>query len=232
MRNDLLGIGLYTVSEASRLCGVRAQSIRRWIGGYRYRNRGEIIFAEPLWTPQVKRHEERLILGFRDLAELRVVDALLKQGLSLHAIRRAISRAREALDDERPFSTRQFRTDGRSIFLDLAKQDDEPALLDLLRNQYGIKRAIEPSLRDFEYDEKAASRWWPLSSKRSVVIDPKRAFGAPIEAESGVPVDVIVDAVDAEGSVRRAARAFGVAEASVRDALKFNDAFGSAALAA
>ena len=59
-------------------------------------------------------------------------------------------RAREILHDERPFTTAKFRTDGRSIFLEIAQQADDPVLLDLLKNQYGMKRVIENCLGDFE----------------------------------------------------------------------------------
>ena len=132
-------------------------------------------------------------------------------------------RAREILHDERPFTTAKFRTDGRSIFLEIAQQANDPVLLDLLKNQYGMKRVIEPSFKNLDYEENVAVRWWPMSHKHQVVIDPKRNFGAPIVDEGGVATSVLADAVGAEGSIKAAARYYNVNERAVRDAVRFEE---------
>jgi hypothetical protein len=45
---SLLGIGFYTVPEASRYTNVAAGKIRRWLQGHDYVHRGERHHAEPL----------------------------------------------------------------------------------------------------------------------------------------------------------------------------------------
>ena len=57
--------------------------------------------------------------------------------MSLHAIRRALAIAHEATGAERPFSTARFRTDGRTVFLQVSREVEEPTLIDLLRNHIG-----------------------------------------------------------------------------------------------
>ncbi len=218
---SLVGVGLYDVAEAARLTGVSRQRIRRWLCGYRYTYQDEKRWSTPLWRPQLPAFDGKLALGFRDLTEIRVVDALVTAGLSPRTVRRAICHAREYIDDERPLSTAKFRTDGRTIFLEIADETKEPALFDLLKRQYGLHRVLAPSFKDLEFDENVAVRWWPLSRQRQVVIDPARSFGQPIVAGGGVPTAALADAVDTEGSVAAAARLFEVSPDAVRDALRF-----------
>lgn len=219
--NNLLGIGLYTVGEASRLTGISPARIRRWLQGYRYRRDGETVWADPLWHSQVEDLDDGLTLGFRDLAELRVVKALLNAGLSLQSIRRAIEAARMLVEDERPFSTTRFKTDGRSVFLEVAGEEDDRQVIDLLTRQYGFREIILPSLQDLEFDAEAAVRWWPLSRRRQVVLDPMRRFGQPIVADAGIATDVLADAVAAEGSIAAVVRLYNVRPAAVADAVAF-----------
>lgn len=223
MQNDLIGVGLYTVPETARLTGVSSARIRRWLGGYHYRYRGEEKWSEPLWHSQLPEFDGVLSLGFRDLAEIRVVDSLIQARLSLRTVRTAMIRAREILHDERPFTTAKFRTDGISIFLEIAQQADDPVLLDLLKNQYGMRRVIEPSFKNLDYENDVAVRWWPMSHKHQVVIDPKRNFGAPIVDEGSVSTSVLAGAVVAEGSVKAVARYYNVNERAIRDAVLFEE---------
>jgi uncharacterized protein (DUF433 family) len=216
-----LGIGYYTAPEAARLLEMSARSINRWLGGYYYADRGKRISMEPLWTPQVPRIDGHIEIGFRDLIELRFVRAFVKAGLGLKTIRRCLEYARECVDDERPFSTRRFRTDGRTIFLDTLNQNGGNELLDLKRHQYVLARVIESSFKDLDIDSATVTRWRPFRGKPSIVIDPKRAFGQPIAARTGVPTATLADAVKAEGSIERVVRLFEVSPQVVRDAVNF-----------
>jgi uncharacterized protein (DUF433 family) len=121
---------------------------------------------------------------------------------------------------ERPFSTRRFRTDGKTIFLEITKDVGEGDLIDLKRRQMAFRTVVEPSLRDLEFDADAVARWYPLGLSRAVVIDPARAFGRPL-AEGGVPTEVLASAARVEGSIEKAANAYEVPPAAVRDAVAF-----------
>jgi uncharacterized protein (DUF433 family) len=219
-----LGIGFYTVPEAARLLGASALSIRRWLGGYTFIQNGEEIRMPPLWKPQLPAYEHHLELGFRDLIELRFVKAFLEAGLGLKTIRACLEYARECVDDERPFSTRHFQTDGRTIFLDSLDRSGESELLDLRKRQYVLKRIIERTFKDLDIEADAVTRWRPFRGKRSIVIDPKRAFGQPIAAVAGVPTVTLADAVEAERSVARVAYLFDVSPSVVKDAMEFQKA--------
>jgi uncharacterized protein (DUF433 family) len=64
-------------------------------------------------------------------------------------------------------------------------------------------------------------RWWPMGHKRLVVIDPARAFGAPIVAKGGVPTRVLYFSARAERSQKAAAAIYDVPLRAVRDAVAF-----------
>lgn len=219
-----LGIGYYTVPEAARLLGIPPINIRRWLGGYTYRHAADEVSMPPLWTPQLPRVDHHIELGFRDLIELRFVDAFIRAGLSLITIRHCLEYARECVDDDRPFSTRRFQTDGRGIFLDSLRDTGENELLDLKKRQYVIKQVVEKSFKDLDIENDAVTRWRPYKGKKTIVIDPARAFGQPIAATSGVPTATLADSVKAEGSVARVAQLFEIPTSIVRDAIHYEKA--------
>jgi uncharacterized protein (DUF433 family) len=216
-----LGIGYYALPEASRLLGTPTRSIARWLRGYSYRDKGQAIVVPPLWTPQLPSHDHRLELGFRDLVELRFIKAFVEAGLGLKTIRASLDYARTCVQDDRPFSTRRFRTDGKTIFLDSLRQPGLDEILDLRTRQFVFRQAVERTFKDLDIEDDAVARWRPFGGKPTIVIDPTRAFGQPIATHYGVPTTALADAVRAEGSVERVARLFEVATPVVRDAVDF-----------
>ncbi|WP_082143591.1 helix-turn-helix domain-containing protein [Nitratireductor soli] len=221
---SLVGIGVYTPTEASRLLHIPSRKITRWlkgheIGGKRY---------ERLWRPQIDLNDGRIYLGFRDLMEIRTAAAFMQAGVSAIMIRRAIDEAQKYVADERPLSTTQFRTDGHSIFLEIADESDDPKLLDLFKKQYAFKRIVDQSLKGVEFEGIAPSRWWPVSKQQKIVVDPERSFGQPIDTESGVPTSVLAAAARTEG-VEIASKNWLVSTAAVRRAVEFETSFSKAA---
>jgi uncharacterized protein (DUF433 family)/DNA-binding transcriptional MerR regulator len=216
-----LGLGFYTVPEAARLLRIAPRSINRWLGGYRFETSEKTIQMPPLWTPELPSDEHHLELSFRDLIELRFVKAFLDAGLGLKTIRVCLEYAKDCVSDARPFSTRKFRTDGRTIFLESAEKSGEAELLDLKKHQYVIKEVIIRTFKDLDIEDDAVARWRPYRGKQSIVIDPKRAFGQPIATSSGVPTIVLAEALVAEGSVERVVHLYGGSKSAVQDAIKF-----------
>lgn len=219
-RFDLFGIGLYTTAEAQRLLGIPSGKIARWLRGHDIAGK----HYAPLWRPQVDLGDGAVYLGFRDLMEMRTAHEFMAAGVSAQAVRRAIQEARRYVDDDRPLSTTAFRTDGRTIFLEIAGEDGDTKLLDLFRRQYAFKQIMERSLKDVEFDNVSPARWWVASKQSGIVIDPERSFGQPIEASSGVPTAVLAQAVKAEGGIKAAARAWMLKPAQVQRAVAFEAA--------
>ncbi|MEM6463287.1 MAG: hypothetical protein AAF724_15355 [Pseudomonadota bacterium] len=210
----MIGIGIYTPAEARRLTGVASAKIRRWLRGHRIKNR----LYDRLWTPQIDIGDDEIYLGFRDLTEIRVVEAFIAAGLSAQKVRRAIEIARKRYGLDRPLSTNSFRTDGKQVFL-LLSSEGEDKLVDVFKDQYAIKRVIEPSFKGLEFNKVGEPTLWHIA--RGVVIDPDYSFGQPVEKETLVPTQILAAAVDAEGSPRAAAKAYQVPLRAVNHAVKF-----------
>lgn len=224
-----IGVGSYTAPEAARLLKTSPLNVNRWLRGYTYRRSGEKHHIPPLWTSQHAAVEEHLEIGFRDLIELRFVKAFIEAGVGLLAVRNCLEYARECAQDDRPFSTRRFQTDGRTIFLESIERSDEAKLLDLKKRQYVFKQLIERTFKDLDIEDDAVARWRPFNGRPSIVIDPGRAFGQPIASMFGVPTVTLADAVEAEGSVEDVARLYEVSVSAVRDAVQFENGLKSAA---
>jgi uncharacterized protein (DUF433 family) len=162
--------------------------------------------------------------------EIRVANVFIARGLSPQKVRRAIEIASKMLSEERPLSTARFRTDGRTVFLQVLKEDSGDQMLDLFRSQHVFREIIEPSLRNVEFDDVGLPFcWWPHGKQARIVVDPHRAFGQPIEVDSGVPASILSAAVQAEGSPEKAARVWGVPVAAIRRAVEFQTALPRAA---
>lgn len=217
---NLIGIGLYTPAEAGRLVQVSPAKISRWLRGHEVDDR----HYDALWNPQVDMGDEGIFLGFRDLQEVRIAAAFIARGLSPQRVRQAIGLARELISDERPLSTSRFRTDGRSVFLQVVEEDGQTKLIDLFKKQFAFREMIEKSLTNLEYNDAGApSLWWPLGRASSVVIDPARSFGQPIEVETAIPASTLAAAARAEGSPEAAARAWSVPLRAVKRAVVFEN---------
>jgi uncharacterized protein (DUF433 family) len=220
---DALGVGSYTAPEAARLLKTTALNINRWLRGYTYKRSGQERRMAPLWPSQHASITDHLEIGFRDLIELRFVKAFVDAGVGLLAIRNCLEYARECVKDERPFSTRRFQTDGRTIFLESIERANEPNLLDLKKRQYVFQQVVARTFKDLDIEDDTVARWRPFNGKPTIVIDPGRAFGQPIAEKFGVPTIVLAEAVEAEGSIEYVARLFEVPVSVVRDAVNFED---------
>ncbi|MCO6188115.1 hypothetical protein [Rhizobium sp. L1K21] len=224
--NDLIGVGLYTPSEAGKLLKIPAARLSRWLGGHKVGDRS----YPALWRSEVSLGDNKVYLGFRDLMEARVANAFMNAGVSAIKVRSAILTAREIIGETHPLSTNKFRTDGREIFLQTIERtedgEDQEKLLNLFRRQYEFNGILEPVLKSVDFgDDGLPTVWWPIGRKLNIVVDPKRSFGQPIDARSNVPAAILANAVHAEGSVAAAAKAYDVSEGAVRNAVEFQSYF-------
>ena len=231
-----VGEGIYTLAEAAALLRLPTRRLSRWVNGY---VRDGVSYA-PLWRSSMVWESDGESISFADLMEARVVAAFHGTGVRIPVIREAIDRARSEYGEERPLSTRRFRTDGRRLFGEVAgartAPSSESGLVDVGLNQGVFRSVVEPALRDVEFEGDSAARWWPLDGRRIIVLDRARSFGRPIDATSGVPAHVLHDALGepgaAEGETPRAAyrgvaRLYGVPEKVVREAEVFSRRFAA-----
>lgn len=221
----LLGKGIYSVPEATRLTGVSGATIRRWTRGYRRIRRGQARLHPALWKSDFEPINGAISISFLDLMEVRFVGHFTESGVPWRIVYKA---AQEAMDmyknpEAHPFATTRFRSEGKRIFAEVIRNDGNIALIDLVSNQTAFHKIVSPSLYDnLDFSrEGIALRWWPIGRENLIVIDPMRSFGQPIVAREGVPTYVLADAYRAEHSDERVAKWHGVDVSSVRQAVEY-----------
>ncbi len=230
-QSELIGLGLYSVSEAAKFSRVPVSSVRRWLFGYRYRHAGTPSNVQPVFSAdRLHLPDGEKVVSFRDLIEVQFVQSFLRHGVSWPVIRRAAEAAATLTGDDHPFSSQKFVTDGRTIFADVAHSLRENKLLDLTSNQVAMRNVLLPSLRaQLDVGKLGANRWWPLGKRRQIVLDPTRQFGRPILVREGVPTSVLSAAYLATSSYKKVASWYEVAEVAVRAAVQFDQQFAKAA---
>jgi hypothetical protein len=135
--------------------------------------------------------------------ELHFVKLFRTEGVTMSTIRRAALAATELFHTDYPFAVKRFDTDGRRIFATLAERagGEKHVVEELGKGQIVFDDFVRPFFRKLEYrGEAEALRYWPLGADRRVVLDPAREFGAPIDAETGVPTFALFDAVQTAGT--------------------------------
>ncbi|HVU23754.1 MAG TPA: hypothetical protein VHE13_06485 [Opitutus sp.] len=221
-----LGAGIYTIPEAARLTRVNAARIRRWLKGYNFKTTKARHHSKPVWVGQLDPIEGKLAIGFRDLMEIRFVNAFLDAGVSWKTMRAAHVAAKAKLSSDQPFCTHEFATDGREILLREAHESGDACLLNITTDQREFDRVVSPFLKELDFDG-GVTRWWPLGKRRLVVVDPVQNLGQPTVTRSGVPTRVLACSVDVNESVDAVARWFEVGPDEVRDAVEFEQSLAA-----
>lgn len=225
-------LGIYSVSDAARITGVRPQQIRGWLQGYPQR-KGKVA-AAPILRRQHEIREGELALGFLDLLEVaflgRISQAAERRGrtLSWKALRVAADTARRVLHNEHPFAAKRIHTDGRSVFLEAQKETEDPALYDLVSDNFAIYDVLAASfIATIKYEGDQPRCWIPDDRFPRILVDPRRAFGRPIESRSGAPAETLFDAWRAEqGNAEKVAGWFETDREGVDQAVHYTLGIG------
>lgn len=225
MDTTLIGKGLYSLSQAAHLIGADPRSVKRWMLGYERTVRGERRRSPPLWKTQFAEADlPEPTIGFRDLLELRLVNAFAKHGVDLRVIRATADAARVLFQSDYPLTMQRFLTDGKRVFAEAAAASGETRMIDPARGQYVFPEIIKPSLyAGIEYDHDTAVRWFPFGRRsKSVVVDPAVQFGSPVVVGTGIPTDTLFATYKAEGDDKAAvARIFDITPHQVEVAVRF-----------
>lgn len=216
---DYVGLGIYSVREAARLTEVSPERITRWVRGYKHGQKKARRFSQRIWNSDLPEIPGSLALSFRDLMEVRFVDAFRKAGVSWMTLRAAHRAACDVFKSNHPFSTNRFRTDGKRIFLELAENPSDAGIIEIRSRQGYFEKIVREMFKDIELVDDELLRWWPLGRDRHVLLDPERSLGAPIVRE-GVPTRAIA-AAGAKNTPEEISRWYEISISSVDDAIAF-----------
>jgi uncharacterized protein (DUF433 family)/DNA-binding transcriptional MerR regulator len=215
----------YQPAEVARLTGVSSQRIKRWMEGYTSRSGDSVKRHAPLWESRYSNYDE-CYLGFQDLIEIRFVDAFVKSGLSIQSVRSLLSKAKNIVNSDYPLSSHQFKTDGRTIFLEIWKSD-EACAIDVNNGQHAFHDFVKPSFHDLEFDSNSVTKWYVDGRSKKISIDPNLAFGQPVVDETAIPTFRLLEAFIAEGDMKQVARQFEISLAQVKHAVEFEQKMAS-----
>ncbi len=218
VRERFLGTGVYTIPLAARLIGAPSEKLRRWVFG----GRGQ----KSIIAHDYEQIDGVDALSFHDLIEARFIRAFREHGVSFQHLRKVAVKARDDLRTVHPFASARFVTDGRRIILDELDDEGRRSLVDYLSDQITFEHFVRDLiLPGVSFDARdLAETWRPRPEDApEIIIDPRRAFGAPLIERTGTRSEVIARAVRAEGSVAAAAKVFDLSEEEVRQAVIFEE---------
>lgn len=224
-----LAVPTYTIADASRYLRIPQATVRSWTAGRSVKPSARRTPGnQPVILPAATAGAR---LSFLNLAELYVLDTLRRQyRLKLPEIRRAVAYLRRHFETDWPLAQQAMLTDGRSLFVELALGDKEPAIVNASRNgQLEMRDIVALYLKRIDWDENGvASRLYPLvgrrgvpSDSKAVVIDPRIAFGRPAVASIGVPAATIADRFAGGESIEELAEDYGAAPTDIQEAIRF-----------
>jgi uncharacterized protein (DUF433 family) len=211
---DYLGVGLYSLAEASHLLRTPRRTLSRWLDGYVLQLRDGYKSYLPVMASK-----DETVLSFGDLIELMYVRSFRNKGVQLDEIRQVAHSYRHLWNTRYPLATKRFATDGRNLLL----EEGEAWRTALSGQQCAFFDEIGEQL---VHTGDLASEWRPLGGDRQVVLDPSRAFGKPIDFKSGAHTYILAKAVEAGSTVKEVAWWYETSEGAVQDAVVFEREWG------
>lgn len=213
-------VPFYSIGDAARLLRMSPSTLRGWAVGRPYLTKEGI----QKWAPLIRAADRKGgRLSFVNLVELHVLSVLRGKSVQVGRIREATQFIRNEMGTAHPFADVDTQTDFKNIYVEYMGR-----LVNTARPKQ-ILLDVERRLERIDRDEQGiARRLFPVSREprdcqppRLVAIDPRRRFGRPMLAGSNIETAVIVDRFMAGDSAPDLADDFGVDEAHVEEAIRF-----------
>ena len=214
---------MYTAAEVARWAKTSPQTARRWIAGYSFSST-----SGKRWSPPVtSKRGDDAFLSFEDLVEVAAVAAVRRTGVSMAKIRAAVDYLTSQLGIDRPLLSEKLHTDGRELFL--RDEATAPHYTNLTRLGQVAFSYLQEVLREVDYEQEIAIRWWPAGREMGVLVDPRVNFGRPIIATIGVRTETLVDRFVAGLSVEDIADEYRTDPGIIQHAVRFENRSGAVA---
>lgn len=226
-----IGTGIYTPGEAASLLNERPETVSRWAWGYSRTRNEERKAHPPLITTELPVVDGQKALTFVEVIELLYIRAFERAGVSWKHIKEAARVAARMFSTDHPFALRQLYVDPGSLYGAMRERDGSESLVQLVgHGQHEMPHLVKPYLDQIEFDvNDVARRWWPMGKAGGIVVDPMKAFGAPVVEEVGIRARSLAAAYDAElpafggGAANRVAWTYDIQPHHVETALRFRE---------
>lgn len=221
---------LYTVAEAARIVGVPSRTLADWAKGYirRFPNRRDVSGGPVItFEPPSRRGEPSI--PFIGLAEALVLAAVRRSGVPMQRIRPALVQLQKEIGVEHALASRKLFTDGAELLFDYGtRRHDTPEgksardLIVVRNGQRVFVDVISDYLQRIQYGADGYPDLIRVPTYRhaDVVVDPRRAFGAPIFKRGGARVDDVLERFWADESMDELVEEFGVPVDQLEDVLR------------
>jgi uncharacterized protein (DUF433 family) len=221
-KSDIRNKPAYTLSEAARYVKVAPATLRSWVVGRAYPKADGLAQFRPLIRPAAKQPAS---LSFWNLIEAHVLRSLrTEHGVSMDALRRALTYSEKQLKIERLLLSPELCTDAGKLLLERYGQ-----LIELSASgQIAMRHLFKEHLDRVEWDQwKFPVRLYPFSSgsvhtdNRPIAIDPQISFGRPVIASRSISTGAIAQRIDAGETAAELASDYGLGEQEIEEAVLY-----------
>ena len=223
-------VPLYTFAEAARIVDVPPTTLATWAKGYVRRPRGRTeVTGAPVVTFVAPQHRGEPSIPFVGLAETLVLAAVRRTGVPMQRIRPALLQLQQELRLDHALASRKLYTDGAELLFDYGeRRRDTPegkSVLNLVVVRSGQRvftEVIDAYLRRIDYakDGYPSLIHVPAYDHAQVVVDPTRAFGAPVFERGGSRVEDVLGRFWAGESLEELSDEFGVPADQLEDVVR------------
>lgn len=214
-----LGQGIYGIAEAARLLRRPAAQVRRWANGYSYPRTYDRAERPPVLQTGRK---DKDALSFRELIELFFVREYTSAGIQLTHVRDT-AKAMAVEYGDHPFAAQKLLSDGKRLLAVSEYGLITPATCQI------VAEFADQMVREFDFADDFVSLWRPKEGQGMVVVDPTRALGEPILADTGTPTRVLFKTFQLEQDFDRVADYYDLSPEAIRQAVDFELRFADAA---
>lgn len=188
---NILGRGIYSLSEAARLTQLKPSRVREWIIG-----RPTLASRKPVFHTDYRSIDATHAISFHDLIELFVAGQLRNHRVSLQSLRKVHAQLARELGTRHPFCRSELLTDGKRVFTLGLDEDHQQQMIEVLTHQRVFAKVLLPFLERIDYDQASslALRW---CITRGVLVDPTINLGKPVIEDIGISTAILASAYEA-----------------------------------
>jgi uncharacterized protein (DUF433 family)/DNA-binding transcriptional MerR regulator len=210
----------YPVGEAARLLRVPPSTLRWWLEGRTFRDR--------VYPPVIREQPRKsALVTWGEFVEAGYLRAYRSRDVPLRELRHFVDALRQEFGISYPLAHFQpFVSDQRRLVLELQSAAKLPiefwVVVEATTGQLLLTSVAESFLERVEFsstDDRAVVRLFPAGKDSPVVMDPRRAFGAP--SVHGVRTDALAELIDAGEPPEEVAESFGLDVALVKAAVAY-----------
>ena len=224
---DPRDVPTYTCADVARYLGLPSSTVRAWALGTQYSSGGKKRRFEPV----IERPDrESNLLSFTNLIEVHVLSAIRRtHRVPLQKVREILRFIDEQFPTPHPLARLEWSTDQMDLFVEILGKIFS---VKGSTGQIEIRKVVQAYLSRIERDEYGlAMRFYPFTraehadrpiadQPKTVVIDPRISFGAPVLIGTGIPTAVLAARFKAGESMRALAKDYACRLQLIEEAIR------------